>query len=287
MSYNLLIDTQFKDNYNWKYINCKYEEGKLVSTNKVFGIMQELILPDPTKLYARITYKSLSPHIKDIKIGIQNKSTLNISTKIPRYNKEQKLSVISIAEQEKIQVHIIFESNIDINEVEIKEPILIDLNYMHKSTWLKLILDRTVHFIDGYSYTNEYPISEVKSTAEDFIDCNLEAAKIGSIIKVDDKKEIELKAKFIINKYYLVKLDFEEINQLGDMYFKYGVLKSTKLKDQLYLVFKAFDNNTLKLVLESTDVMPYKVNLKHILITNISHLKLLKTDIPYLPFIGD
>lgn len=285
MSYNLLLDTKFKTPYNWKYINCEYKDGKLISTSKVFGVMQELILPDPTKLYLRSTYKVLTPSIKEVKIGIQNKDELSVNNKVPRYNKEQRISVICKALQEKIQVHLIFESDKDINEVEIKEPLLVDLVYLNKSTWLKLILDRTTHYIDGYTYKNEYEISEIKPNKADFKNVELHPAKIGSIIKLTNSKEIEISAKFIINKYYLVKLDFEEINKFGSIYFKYGVIKSTIINEQLYLVFRANTSNTLKLVIEANDVLPYQVNLKHILLIDITTLNLLKVDIPYLPFI--
>ena len=284
MSYNLLLNTRFKDNQNWKYINCEYVDGCLISSSKVFGIEQELVLPDPTKLYARITYKAETP-LEEVKIGILNNDVLNIDKKRPKLNKEQRISVIDIAKQEKIKVMIIFESLEDINKVQIKEPLLIDLNYMNKSTWLKLILDRTVHYIDGYSYENLYSISEIKPDAEDFKELDLEDAKIGSIISLRESKEIEVSAKFIINSYYLVKLDFEEINKFGKVYFKYGVLKSTVINDQTYLIFRADSTNKLKLVIESDDVLPYQLNLKHILLINISNLHLLKADIPYLPFI--
>lgn len=285
MSYNLLLNTEFKNNSNWKYINCEYKDGYIESNSKVFGIEQELILPDPTKLYARITYKIDSISIKEVKIGILNGDVLNINRRVPKYKREQKISVIDIAKQEKIKVMIIFESTKDINRVYLKEPLLIDLNYMNKSTWLKLILDRTVHYIGGYTYENIYNTSEIKPDSIDFIEYGLEDAKIGSIISLKETKEIEISAKFIINSYYLIKLDFEEINKFGKVYFKYGVIKSVIINDQTYLVFKADSTNKLKLILESEDVLPYQINLKHILLIDITKLNLLKADIPYIPFI--
>lgn len=284
MSYNLLLNTEFKESHSWKFTNCEYNKGKLISNSKVFGIEQELILPDITKLYARMNYKILNGKVKEVYIGIQNKDVLNIDRKAAKYNKPQKISVIDIAKQERIKFQLIFESEEDVNEIEISEPLLIDLNYLHKSTWLKFILDRTVHYISGYTYINEYKISEIKPNT---LPINTKEAKIGSIISTKENIEIELEAKFNDKAYYLVKLDLEEINQFGKIYFKYGVIKSTSIKDQCYLVFKANQKDKLKLIIEPNDILDYKVNLKHILLTNITKLNLLKQDIPYIPFVGD
>ena len=39
MSYNLLFDTNFRNiSERWKLINCKYENGYLISTNRIFSI---------------------------------------------------------------------------------------------------------------------------------------------------------------------------------------------------------------------------------------------------------
>ena len=169
----------------------------------------------------------------------------------------------------------------------VENPILVDLVYLGKSKWLKIILDRTVHYMNGYSYKNEYEISEIKPDSNDFKDLNLDDGKIGSIITVKETKEIPISAKFINNNYYLAKLDLEEINKFGNIYFKYGVIKSTKVDDQIYILFKANDKYNLTLTVEPNDVLDYKVNLKHLLLVNITNLHLLKADIPYLPFIGD
>ena len=286
MACNLLLDTQFKNN-NWNFINCTYENGKLISTNKVFGIEQDLILPDPTKLYFRFKYLVEDKNIKEIKIGIQNKDVLHIDKKFPKINKWQYISLIDYAKQEKVKVHIIFESDKDVNEVYIKEPMLVDLHHLHRSTWLKIILDRTIVFLNGYTYNNLYKETELKETNEDFEECNIESAKTGVIISEKQTKEIKLDAKFIVGKYYLVKLDFEEINQYGNIRFNYGFLKSTRDREQIYLVFKAREDEQLKFVIEPKEELPYQINLKHIMIVDISRLKLLKEDIPNLPFIGD
>lgn len=284
MSYNLLLDTKFESNL-WKFNNCKYENGKLISTSKVFGIEQELILPDITKLYFRFNYMITSRAVRETKVCIQNKNIMDIDKQFPKCLKWQSISVIDYAKQEKIKVHLIFESTEDVNEVYIKEPILVDLDYLHKSTWLKIILDRTINYLPGYSYSNEYKELELTTKNEDFDILNKEQGKIGLIIKENEKKEIELDAKFISNKYYLIKLDFEEINQLGNIYFKYGFLKSTRVKDQIYLVFKAKENEFLRLVIEPNSELPYWLNIKHLMLIEITRLNLLKQDIVNLPYI--
>lgn len=288
MGYNLLLDTSFKNN-NWKFINCKYENGYLISTNKVFGIEQDLILPDPTKLYFRINYKIENIEIKDVKIGIQTGKILHVDRKIPRINKNSIISVIDNVKQEKIKLHVIFESESEINKVYINNPILADLNLLNKSTLLKFTLNKLIKYREGYIYNNIYNYPEIKPDNPDFIQViNLENAKIGSIIKLKNKLELELSAKFIRNRYYLAKLDYEEINELGNIYFKYGTIISTKFeKEQCYILFRANDDTKLKLIIEPNDVLDYQINIKHIMIIDITTMKLLKADIPYLPFIGE
>lgn len=285
MSYNLLLDTELFE-HNWKFINCKYVNGVLVSTDKVFGIEQELVLPDPTKLYLRFTYKTLNISIKDVKVGVQTGDVLHANKKVPRWNKEQKLSIIEDSMQEKVKLHLIFESDTKINQVQIKEPILCDLNSLHKSTWLKIVLDRVIKYRYGYSYINEYKTSTIEYTDTNFAGTNIEKSKIGSILKTQKKLEIDLGAKFIKGNYYLVKLDFEEINNLGEIFFKYGVIESAREdNEQIWLVFKANGLDKLNLIIEPNDVMDYQINLKHLLIINITKMKLLKNDVKFLPFI--
>lgn len=285
MSYNLLLDTKFESG-QWKFINCEYENGKLISSSKIFSVEQELILPDPTKLYFRFNYFTTG-NIKEIKIGIQNNKVLDIDSKFPKLNKWQHISVIDYAKQEKIKLHLIFESSVEKNIVYIKEPILVDLNHLKKSTWLKIILDRTINYLPGYSYTNEYKELELTEKNTDFNLLNKESGKVGLIIKENETKEIDLNAKFISNRYYLAKLDFEEINQLGNICFKYGFLKSTRHRDQVYIVFKAKENMPLKLIIEPNTELPYWLNLKRIMIIDITKLNLLREDVLNLPYIGE
>lgn len=286
MSYNLLLDTKFENN-QWKFINCKHDGKKLISNSRVFGIEQELILPDPTKLYFRCSYMSTLNALKEVKIGILNKNTLDIDKRFPKCLKWGSVSVIDYTKEEKIKVCLIFESEQDVNEVYIKEPILVDLNYLHKSTWLKIILDRTINYLPGYSYKNEYKELELTDDNLDLSALNKEKGKVGLIIKENNTKEVKLNAKFISGKYYLVKLDFEEINQLGNIYFKYGFLKSTRIKDQIYLVFKTRENEDLKLIIEPNSELSYWLNIKRLMLIEITKLKLLKEDIVNLPYIGE
>lgn len=286
MPCNLLLDTEFKNN-NWNFINCSYDDGKLISAEKVFGVEQELILPDPTKLYLRCKYLVNDKSVKEIKIGIQNNKVLSIDKKFPKLNKWQHISLIDFAKQEKIKIHIIFESDSKHNVVYLKEPILTDLNHIHKSTWLKLILDRTIFYTSGYTYKNQYKEFVLSEYNSDFVNCNIESAKTGVIISENQNKEISLDAKFIDKHYYLIKLDFEEINQYGNLKFKYGALNSTRDNEQLYLIFKARENEPLKLLIEPNEVLPYQINLKHIMLLDITKMRLLKEDVPNLPFIGD
>lgn len=286
MAYNLLLDTEFKGG-RWKYINCeKIGEKTIRSKGKVFGIEQELILPDPTKLYFRCEYKT-NNKIEETNIGIQTEDILEINRKSPKVNKWQSISVVDEVKQEKIILHLIFESKENINEVEIKNPILIDLNYLNKSRWLRFVLDKTIRYRYGYRYENMYENGELKKDIPDLknVDC-IEDAKIGSIIKTKQKITIEINAKFMENKYYLAKLDYKEINKFGRVYLTYGVVESTYFQDeQLYLLFKGNDKNKLILNIEGCEELLYQINLKHLLLIKVGGMNLLKSDIPYLPFI--
>lgn len=284
MSYNLLLDTEFKNN-NWKFINCKFENGYLISSDNIFGIYQELILPDPTKLYFRCKYQTNNISIKTIKIGIQNKDILFTEQKQVKFKKKQKLSLIDYAKQEKIKIHIIFESNTKINKVLIEEPLLVNLDFLNKSFWLKSILDKTLKFYNGYSYKNLYCENEITINNPDFNQLNIEQAKIGIINTIKETEKIQIKSKFIKDKYYLVKLDFEEINKYGNIYFNYGCLKSETNNEQLYFIFKAIPNEQLFLNINNKEKFNYLINIKHLMILDITNLKLIKEDIPYLPYI--
>lgn len=285
MAYNSLLDTEFINN-KWEFINCKYESGVFVSNSKIFGISQELVLPNKSKLYLRTKYRTYNKGIFSVKVGIQYGDRLSINQRVPDFNKLQQISVIDEVKTEKVKLHIIFESIEDINKVSIYEPLLVDLNTVGKSTWVKCILDKTLSFREGYSFTNIYKSGEIKPTFEDFSNINLEDAKIGSIINTNSNIDVTLNAKLIENHLYLAKLDFEEINRFGDIYFQYKFLKSSKLdNEQSYLIFKADGENNLKLCIDSNDIINYKVNIKHILLIDITRMRILKSDIEYLPFV--
>ena len=281
--YNLLLDTQFKYG-SWKFINCSYKNGYLKSTSKVFGIEQRLTLSDLYKLYARVNYKVFNNFIIDVKIGLQYNDILEISRKTPKVNKLQNISLVNNIKDTNIKFCVIFESTEDKNEVFIEKPILYNLSNSHRSTWLKAILDKTINYLDGYSYKNEYCVSELKTYTPMLLNLTPEKAKIGSIITISNTTKLDIRAKFIDNNIYLIKLNIEEINRYGDTYFKYGVLKSKRYKNQVYLIFKYNFNTSLDLIFEPNEAWPYKINLKNILLINISNLNLQKEDIVELPF---
>lgn len=286
MAFNLLLESDFTSLNRWKFTNCKYENGYLISNDKVFGIEQELILPDITKLYFRVLYQAFNPELFDVKIGIQNNDLLEVNEKLIKKGKEDFISLVDTAKQEKIKLRIIFESSIKENKVLIKEPLLINLEQLHKSTWVKWLLDKTIKYMKGYNYINLYHSNAIDNSIEDFKNIQLDKAKTGSIISTKQKIQIPLIAKFIKDNYYIVKLDYKEINKLGNVYFNYGVLKSSKIDDeQCYLLFRANDKNNLELTIEGDNILPYLVNLKHIMIIDITHLRLMKEDVGYLPFI--
>lgn len=283
MTYNLLFNTEFKDLGNWEFINCEYKERYLISTNKVFGIKQKIILADATKLYLRCKYNILNSSVFKIYIGIEVNGKLYINKQWTKKNREKLISTVEDSQEEIITIHIIFESEENINKVYIREPLLCDLNRFHKSYWLKFLLDKTIKYRYGYTYDNLLDYSEIKP--EIF---NLEKAKIGSIITTKEKISLKINAKLFRDKRYLCKLDYLPISDIGKIYLNYGMLRSKDFNnEQCYLTFKAQDNIDLYLIIEPNDILPYQINLKHLLLVEIDKLGIDSNDIPYLPFIGE
>lgn len=286
MAYNLLFDTEFKnkDNY-WKFINCKMEDGRLISKERIFGIEQEIVLPDPTKLYLRFNYKILSPNVNKVYVGIQAGDKLYVNKKWAKLELNQLISIIEDIQEERIKVHIIFECNKETETLEdmvkIEKPILSDLKRLHKTTWLKFLLDKIIKYRTGLNYKNLLEYNEIKPEV-----FNLEKAKIGSIISTKETTRLKIDAKLNRGKRYLLKLDYAPINKLGKIYLSYGFLKSTDFNgEQCYLSFKANDKEELCLNIETNDVLPYQLNLKHLMLIEIEGVGIEMKDIPYLPFI--
>ena len=280
MSYNLLFDTSFKEN-KWEYINCSFKNNALISNKNVFGISQEIVLINSAKIYLRFNYNILNSNINKIIIGVQDGDKLFINEKLPKNNKNCIISIVEQPKSEKIKVHLIFECKQNINRVLVSEPLLCDLNRLHKSTWLKFILDKTIKFRNGLSYTNILEYNEIKPNV-----FNLEPAKIGSIISTLENVELKIDAKLIKGKKYLIKLDYKNINDLGNIDITYGIFKSIKITDdQIYLIFRADNINNLIINIKPNNVLPYQINLKHLLLTETENLGITKEDIPYLPFI--
>lgn len=267
MSYNLLFDTEFQNN-RWEFINCTFNNKVLSSNSKVFGICQELILPDITKIYFRINFKILSPNVKSVKIGIQTDNTLVINT-LPIDNDLSYLSVIDSVKKEKIKVHLIFEGDKE-NQVHIEQPLLVDLKQLNKDYWTQKRLDKTIAYEEGYNY---------KNLISNNIFNRYPKANIGYILE-DAELFIDFEAE---DKFYLAKLDYVELNDLGETYFEYGTTKSIKLEEQCYIIFRAKKDIKLKLIIKGNDILPYKVNVKNILIIPLN--KLSEDMIPNLPFI--
>ena len=163
MEQNLLFDTQFRlQNDNWKCVNCKREGNVLVSKSKVFGIEQELTISQLTKLYFRYSYRIKKGNIKLAYAGIQIGDKLLVNRKIPKLNIKQFISLVEDINETTIKVKIIFESKEEENIVELFEPILCDLRKLHRSTYIKIILDKIVKYVDGYAYRNNLGYCEVK-----------------------------------------------------------------------------------------------------------------------------
>lgn len=289
MSYNLLLDTNFQTlNTRWKLTNCKYENGYLIGNSKIYSIEQTITLPDPTKLYFSIEYINHNPDIKNVWVGIQSKDVLEANKKRAKSYKRVRLSVIDKVDTETIKVMFIVEAKSENTKIYIDSPLLVDLKYHHKSNWAKLILDRHLHYQLGYTYNNIYKQSEITLDNDDFISVNqiAEKANIGILTTLNTGEDwFKLNCNFNPNEYYLAKLDYEEVNNYGQIYFKYGEIISEFIDDQqIYIVFKS-NGNDLKLIMENESELKYSVNLKHILIVRLINMNIDEKDIPHIPFI--
>lgn len=281
MSYNLLFDTQFKNQSNhWKYINCQPQDNYIISNSKLFGLEQDILLIEDTKLYFRYLYNILTSSVFKTTIGIEQNSNLYINKKWTRLNKENLISVIEECKEGLVKVHIIFESTEPINKIYVKEPLLCDLEKIHHIFTLRSMLDNLIHYRYGYEYSNLLPYTEIKP--EIF---NLEKAKIGSIVNTLEPIKVRLNCNLIKNKRYLIKLNFVDINQLGDIYISYGMMKSKKYNNQLVLSFKATDKAELYLNIIPNDILPYRLNLKYIMLLNSEKVNVDNRDVLYLPYV--
>lgn len=280
MTYNLLFDTKFQETPSqWKFTNCSLQKGYLVSNHSIFGISQEIVLPQVNKLYLRFNYNILKSQVKKIKCGIQYNDELFVSEKSTKLQSNQTISIVENHIGEKITIHLIFESDKNINVVKVFEPLLCDLGTLGKSTWIKSILDKTLKYKDGLCYRNLLSYSQI--TPEIF---NLEKAKIGSIVSTETPTTYKIEADLVNGKKYLLKLDYRSINNLGKTSLAYGILKSKSLTNQEFLLFKADGVNKLEIDLTPDDILPYQVNLRNLLLVDIEKLNISLDDIPYLPY---
>lgn len=282
MTYNLVLDSAFKDLNNWKLTNCKLENNFLVSNDYVFGVEQELYLPNISKLYLRWFFNIFDSPITNIKVGFQIGDVLKVNIKTPKFNKNDFISVIEQCNSKCIKIHIIFESSRKDNKVFIKDPLLIDLSYLHLDKYPKWVLDKKLKFISGYSYKNLFHIKDLKSQLSNI---NYEDVKNGVYLILNSNTTLTLDLALEKNRYYLIKVLFENINDLGSINLKYGFSKSNnRNKSQRYLIFK--ENNIDKVQIQFTcDYnLPYKIFLKDILIIPLSNISLQKDDIERLVY---
>lgn len=290
--YNLLLDTNFqKINKRWKLNNCDYKGGYLIGKSKIYSIEQVITLPDPTKLYFSLDYINLDPNIENIWVGIQSGDVLEVNKKSSKMHKRVRLSVIDSIKVETVKLIFIVEAKEENTKIYIDSPLLLDLNYLHKQHWTKYFLDRFLHYKHGYSYQNEYFQNEITLNNEDFYSVNqIEAQGVTGILTTLKHSEdwFKISCNLINGSYYLAKLDYEEINNYGQIYFKYGEYISENINNnQLYIIFKANNDNQLKIIMENKEEINYCVNLKHLMIIKLDNMNIDIEDIPHIPFIDN
>ena len=291
MSYNLLFNTNFnsKEINHWKLTNCTFKNGYLISSDKIFSIEQEIVLPDPTKLYFSMDYICSDKNITSIYCGIQTGKVLEANKKKPRINRRKRISVVDQVETEKIKVIFICESKTDNAKIYIDSPLLIDINRQGKDWWPKYVLNKCLDFRYGYDYYNLYKYgSEINIDNPDFSSpyTKTEQANIGILATITENDWFRVSHNFEEDHYYLLKLDYEQINTYGNIYVLYGDVSSKDLdRDQLYIIFKANSRDEIRVKLDNGEQLPYLVNLKHILLIDLTNLKIEEDDIKHLPFV--
>ena len=290
MSYNLLLDTNFcQIEKHWKLTNCEYKDGYLVGNSKVYSIEQEIVLPDPTIVYFSFDYLCFDTNIKKVYCGIQHENgTLEAVVKTPRIRRRKRISVVDKLSTEKVKVIFIIEAETETSRIYVDSPMLVDLVYQRKATWTRSFLNTVLDYRYGYEYTNEYHMSEIQLDSEDFSSpyTNTEKGKIGILAKVTENDWFKLNHPFQLDHTYLVKLDYEQINKYGQTYMAYGKTSSVDLDDeQLYMIFKANGHDELKLHVENKEQLPYLINLKHVMIIDITNKTIDEDDIRHLPFV--
>ena len=234
-------------------------------------------------------YICFDTNIKSIYCGIQTGDILEATKKKPKLNKRKRISVVNKTSEEKIKVIFICESKSENSKIYIDSPLLVDLSRQNKDWWPKWSLDRSLDFRYGYAYNNLYEQgSEIKVENSDFTSpyTKTEAGNVGILATITESDWFKINHTFEQDHFYLVKLDFEQINTYGELYMFYGGVTSQYIDDeQLYLIFKANPSDELKIKFTNKEKLPYLVNLKHILLIDLTNLKIEEDDIKHLPFI--
>lgn len=293
MNYNLLLDTNFQTldtQSTWKLTNCRYDNGYLIGESKIYSIEQTLTIPTTTKIYFGLDYICLDPNISNVLIGIQSKHILEANRKTPKTHKRKRISIINDV-KDTIKLIFIIESKVENSRIYIDSPLLVDLNYLGKSCWARWALNKSLVFRQGYCYKNIYKQNELSLDNPDFQSSYLinKKATTGIISTLNGNRALlTIQAPLNPGSYYLVKLEYEEINNYGQTYLKYGEFLSEPLGNtQLYLIFRANSHNSLELMIENEEELKYSINLRHLLIINIDKLNIDVGDIPHIPFIDN
>ena len=234
-------------------------------------------------------YICFDKNITSIYCGIQTGKVLEANRKKPRLNRRKRISVVDQVNCEKIKVILICESREKHSKIYIDSPLLVDLSRQGRDWWPRWILNKTLDYRYGYEYENIYTYgSEIKIDNPDFSSpyTKTEEAEVGILATITENDWFRVSHNFEEDHYYLLKLDYEQINEYGEIYVLYGDVSSTILNtDQLYIIFKANSKDEIRVKLDNNEKLPYLINLKHILLLDLTDLRIEEDDIKHLPFI--
>lgn len=294
MSYNLLLDTNLdkinSDKSQWKLTNCSYRDGYLIANNSnVYSIEQKIALPDPSKLYFSMDYIAFNKDIKKIYIGILCDDVLQSVVKRPRFDKRTRLSVVYPTQCEQITVKFIIEANQPNTKLYIDSPMLIDLHAQRKEFWPKWMLNKVFDYRHGYTYENLYKECEISIDNDDFTSpyTQTEQAQVGIIAHIKESEWFKVDFEQQQGRYYLVKLDLEEINNYGEVYLQYGEKTSWSLdkQGQLYMHFVSDGQHGIRIKMRNDEQLDYLINFKRVMVIDITDKTFEEQDIPHLLFI--
>lgn len=308
---NLLVNTAF-DNYQKSWVvknGTLKKQGKsliIQSTSRLFGITQDFLIFNSTRLYFGLKVKIKRP-VSKISVGIKCGTELHICEyKSLITNKWQVLSVMADIDVDtfdltKYSVYLLSEALYNASEIEIKEPMLFDAKATGHYYSLKSSLDE-IPYIDGITYKREINncifsghsfVGKYWGVKKQPVDDILWDGKNGLTFTISREGSVYQQLPLFNGHQYLIKIAYERINGKGDCRlfvndrgFKFDSVAS----GQVIVKFEAKPDNSIKLIFTNVDgVVPMVCYIRDIMMIDLTVqglTKLKDDDIQRLPYLA-